>query len=313
MGVATIAKPKTTLRERFSLFRQEIWRMRTAYLFLLPMFILLATFQYWPFILAIARSFYIWDGHALSKFIWFDNYVDILSDPIFWKSMRVVAISTVFNLTLPLAGPIISAELLFNLHNQRARYFWRVVMIIPSVVPGMVGTLLWGYIYNPQNGFLNLMLKSVGMQPQTWLADPKLALPSLLFVGFPWVGGTWMLVYLAGLLNISRDIVDASVVDGCSVWRRIWSIDLPLLLGQIKLSVILTCMGTLQGFVGTLVLTGGGPFYATIVPGIYLYNQAFGRSRLGYASAVGVIMSILILGLTIINNRYVKSSVEYDA
>jgi ABC-type sugar transport system permease subunit len=203
--------------------------------------------------------------------------------------------------------------LLYNLHNQRARYLWRVVMIIPTVVPGMVSTLLWGYIYNPQNGFLNTLLQMLGMQPKTWLADPKLALPSLLFVGFPWVGGTWMLVYLAGLLNIPTEIVDASVVDGCSTWRRIWSIDLPLLLGQIKLSVILTCMGTLQGFVGTMVLTNGGPFFATIVPGIYLYNQAFGRSRLGYASAVGVIMSVLILGLTILNNKYVKSSVEYEA
>lgn len=306
-------KSDLTLGVRLARLGQEMWRKRTAYFFLLAMFVLLAIFQYWPFILAIVRSFYIWDGHGLSKFTGLDNYVQILKDPIFWKSMRVVGLMMVFNLTLPLAGPILSAELLFNMHSKRARYFWRVVMIIPSVVPGMVGTLLWAYIYNPQYGFLNLVLRFFGVPPQTWLADPKLALPSLLFTGFPWVGGTWMLVYLAGLLNISSDIIDASVVDGCSTWRRIWAIDLPLLLGQIKLSVILTCMGTLQGFVGTLVLTGGGPFFATIVPGIYLYNQAFGRSRLGYASAVGVIMSIIILVLTVINNRYVKSSIEYDA
>jgi raffinose/stachyose/melibiose transport system permease protein len=313
MGAASFAKHGPAPRARLASLGSEMWRKRTAYLFLLGTFALLITFEYWPFILAVVRSFFVWDGRSLQKFTGVSNYVQILTDPVFWKAMRNVAIMMAFNLTLPLAGPIVSAELLYNLRSQRARYFWRVVMIIPSVVPGMVGTLLWGYIYNAQNGFLNIMLKSVGLPPQTWLSDPKLALPSLLFVGFPWVGGTWMLVYLAGLLNIPSEIKDASVVDGCSTWRRIVAIDLPLLLGQIKLSVILTCMGTLQGFVGTLVLTNGGPFFATIVPGIYLYNQAFGRSRLGYASAVGVIMSVLILGLTIINNKYVKSSVEYEA
>lgn len=297
---------------RSSIWKQ-IWRKRTAYLFLVPMFTLLLVFEYYPFLTALYRSFFIWDGFALSTFVGLDNYKEILSDAIFWKSIKVVLIMLGFSLTFPLAGPIVAAELVFNLRSARMRYFWRVVMIIPAIVPGMVGILLWGFIYNPQDGFLNLLLKALHLPTQTWLGDPKLALPSLLFMGFPWVGGTWMLVYLAGLLNIPGEIIDACIVDGCSTFRRIVAIDLPLLLGQIKLSVILTCIGALQGFVTVMVLTDGGPFFATMVPGLYLFRQAFGRSRLGYASAVGVLLFIAILGLTVINNRYVKSSVEYEA
>lgn len=311
MNVAETGERMTWARKPPNLW-QRMWRNRIAYLFLVPMFVLLLTFQYWPFLLAIFRSFFIWDGYGITIFVGFDNYVEILQDPIFWKSIRVVLIMMAFNLTLPLLGPIVSAELIYNLHNDRMKHFWRVIMILPSIVPGMVGILLWGYIYNPYNGFLNTALKLFGLPTQTWLADPKLALPSVLFVGFPWMGGTWMLVYLAGLLNISPEVIDASIVDGCGVLRRIVAIDLPLLLGQIKLSVILACMGTLQGFVGVLVLTDGGPFFATMVPGLYLFRHAFSRSRLGYASAVGVIMFLIILALTFINNRYVKSSLEYE-
>jgi raffinose/stachyose/melibiose transport system permease protein len=277
------------------------------------MFVLLFTFEYYPFALAIFRSLFIWDGFAKSIFVGLGNYIDILRDPIFWKSIRVVLIMMLFELTIPLAGPLISAELLFNLRNERMRYFWRVVMIIPAIVPGLVNILLWGFIYNPQDGFLNVILKMLHLPTQIWLADPSLALPCLLFIGFPWAGGVWMLVYLAGLINIPSEIIDASIVDGCGPLRRVFAIDLPLILGQIKLRVILTCMGALQSFVSVLVLTDGGPYFATMVPGLYLFRQAFDRSRLGYASAVGVILFLIILILTFTNNRYVKSSVEYEA
>jgi raffinose/stachyose/melibiose transport system permease protein len=299
--------------KRMPIVLQRIWRQRVAYLFLVPMFVLLLTFEYYPFGLAIFRSFFIWDGFATTIFVGLGNYIDILKDPIFWKSIRVVLIMMFFDLTIPLAGPVIAAEMVFNLHNERMRYFWRVVMIIPAVVPGLVNILLWGFIYNPQDGFLNVTLKLLHLPTQIWLADPKLALPCFLFIGFPWVGGTWMLVYLAGLINIPTEVIDASIVDGCGPLRRIIAIDLPLILGQLKLRMILTCMGALQQFVSVLVLTDGGPYFATMVPGLYLFRQAFDRNRLGYASAVGVILFVFIFVLTFINNRYVKSSVEYEA
>jgi ABC-type sugar transport system permease subunit len=278
-----------------------------------PSLLLLVACDYLPFVLAIWRSLYDWNGMTISNFVGLQNYHEIFSDGYFWTSVKVVAIILAFNLTLPLIGPILVAEAIFNLTSKRSQYFWRTLLIVPAVVPVLVHLLLWRFIYNPVNGPANLLLKSLGLPPQTWLADASLALPAYLAIGFPWAGGVWMLIYLAGLMNIPNEIVDASVIDGATRFRRILHIDLPLITGQIKLSLILTCIGTLQQFVGIFILTAGGPSFSTYVPGLYLYDQGFGRGRMGYASAVGVVIFAVVLGLTYLNQRYMKSSVEYEA
>jgi raffinose/stachyose/melibiose transport system permease protein len=289
------------------------WRLRGVYVFLVPAFLLLIAFDYLPFALAIWRSFYDWNGLTIANFIGIQNYQEILNDRYFWTSVRVVGIILLFNLTLPLIGPILVAEAIFNLVSKRSQYFWRTLLIVPAVVPMLVHLLLWRFIYNPFNGPANLLLKSLGLPPQTWLADQNLALASYLAIGFPWAGGVWMLIYLAGLINIPNEVIDASIIDGASRFRRILHIDLPLIMGQIKLSLILTCIGTLQQFVGIFVLTAGGPNFATYVPGMYLYDSGFGRGRMGFASAVGVMIFVVVLALTYVNQRYMKSSVEYEA
>ena len=289
------------------------WRLRGVYVFLVPSFLLLIAFDYLPFVLAIWRSLYDWNGTTISNFIGLQNYQEILTDSYFWGSVRVISIILAFDMTLPLLGPILVAEAIFNLRSTRAQYFWRTLLIVPAVVPMLVHLLLWRFIYNPVNGPANLLLKSLGLPPQTWLADASLALPAYLAIGFPWAGGVWMLIYLAGLINIPNEVIDASVIDGASRFRRILHIDLPLITGQIKLSLILTCIGTLQQFVGIFILTAGGPNFSTYVPGLYLYEAGFGRGRMGYASAVGVIIFLVVLALTYVNQRYMESSTEYEA
>ena len=177
----------------------------------------------------------------------------------------------------------------------------------------MVSLLLWKFIFHPVGGPANLLLKGLGLPPQTWLADPDLVLPSYLFIGFPWAGGVWMLIYLAGLMNISPEVLDASTIDGATRLQRILRIDLPLIVGQIKLSAVLTCIGTLQNFAGILILTGGGPSFATYVPGLYLYIKGFADRRMGYASAVGVIIFSVMFMLTYFNMKYIRTSAEYEA
>lgn len=287
--------------------------MRGVYAFLVPAFVLLILFDYVPFFLAIWRSLYDWNGTTISNFVGLENYCEILADTYFWTSVKVIAVILAFNLTLPLFGPLLVAEAIFNLVSRRSQYFWRTLLIVPAVVPALVHLLLWRFIYNPVNGPANMLLKALGLPPQTWLADSNLALPAYLFIGFPWAGGVWMLIYLAGLINISTEVIDASVIDGASRFRRIIHIDMPLILGQIKLSVILTCIGTLQQFVGIFILTAGGPSFSTYVPGLYLYDSGFGRGRMGFASAIGVIIFMVVLVLTYLNQRYMKSAVEYEA
>jgi raffinose/stachyose/melibiose transport system permease protein len=290
---------------------QRIWRMRLIYLFLLPSFALFVAFEYWPTILVFKEAFYDWDGFRINNFIGLANFKEIVHDPTFLRSLRNILVILVFYLTIPFAMPIIIAETIFNLASERAQKFWRVFMLIPAIIPFLVILLLWQYLYNPVpgEGFLNNVLQHFGYQPKLWLASPSTSLWSYMMIEFPWASGTYMLIYLAGLQNIPQDVVDASRLDGASTWARIFRIDMPLIMGQIKLIAILTVIQTLQRYVGIYILTNGegGPANSTMVPGVYLFQKAFNAHRLGYASAVGLVLFLFILTLTLVNQFLLKS------
>ena len=293
---------------------QRIWRMRLIYLFLLPAFVLFVLFEYWPTILVFREAFYDWDGFRINNFIGLANFREIVHDPTFRRSLQNILIILIFYLTIPFAMPIILAETIFNLVSERAQKFWRVFMLIPAIIPFLVILLLWQYLYNPVpgEGFLNNVLQHFGHQPQPFLSSPKTALWSYIAIEFPWASGqagTFMLIYLAGLQNIPQDVVDASRLDGASTWTRIFRVDVPLIMGQIKLIAILTVIQTLQRYVGIYVLTNGegGPANATMVPGVYLLQKAFGAHRLGYACAIGLVMFLFILVLTLVNQFLIKA------
>lgn len=311
MAVRKLTTPRVsatpTLRRPARLW-QRVWRMRLMYFFLLPAFALLVLFEYWPTYLVLKEAFYDWDGFRINNFIGLANFRELLHDPVFLKSARNIVIILAFYLTIPFAMPIIIAETVFNLASERAQRFWRVFLLIPAIVPFLVILLLWQYLYNPVDGFLNILLQHFGQQPKLWLSSPDSSLWSYMAIEFPWASGTYMLIYLAGLQNIPQDVVDASRLDGASTWTRIFRIDLPLIMGQIKLIAILTIIQTLQRYVGILILTDGGPANATMVPGVYLFQKAFGAHRLGYASAVGLLLFLFILMLTLINQFLLKSS-----
>jgi len=293
------------------LFR-SIWTKKGIYLYILPTFVLLGTFMYWPFLLAFFRSLFEWDGVTTGRFVGIGNYVQILTDPVFHKCMRNVGIIFGFSLTLPLIGPLIAAEAIYNLRSDRLQRFMRIALIIPSTLPVIVNLMLIQYIFNPQVGFANALLRVIGVQEQTWFADTRLALPTLLILGAPWSGGLWMLVYLAGLQAISTETIDASVIDGANTFQRIVYIDVPHVVGQIKLSLIATAIGVLQGFAHILVLTDGGPYNATNVPGLYMFHKAFEwrYPQMGYGCAVGVVMFLMIILLTVFFMKYVSSGTE---
>jgi len=311
VAVRNIASPRAgaapAVRRRASL-PQRIWRMRLVYAFLVPAFVLLAIFEYWPTYLVLKEAFYDWDGFRINSYVGLANFQELAHDPVFRQSLRNIFIILVFYLTIPFAMPIVIAETVFNLASERAQKFWRVFLLIPAIVPFLVILLLWQYLYNPVDGFLNNVLKALGQPPQLWLSSPTTSLRSYMAIEFPWASGTYMLIYLAGLQNIAQDVIDASRLDGASTWTRILRIDLPLIMGQIKLIAVLTIIQTFQRFVGVLILTDGGPANATMLPGLYLFQRAFQSHRLGYASAVGLTIFLFILTLTLINQFLLKSS-----
>ena len=148
---------------------------------------------------------------------------------------------------------------------------------------------------------------------RSWLGDPRISLYSLIGIGFPWVGGFALLVYYAGLQNIPTDVFDSARIDGAKGLSRFRLIDLPLLLGQTRLLLVLAFIGGVQGFQTQLLLTNGGPFYSTMVPGLHMYQTAMTFDRMGYACAIGVALFGVILGITYLNLKYVRSGAEYAA
>ncbi|MEZ4861565.1 MAG: sugar ABC transporter permease [Caldilineaceae bacterium] len=309
------AKPKK--RGRLQSLLIDLKKSWHLYLFLLPTFAFVLLFRYYPAGSAIYHSFTKWNGAGIATWVGFAHFQAMVADVILIASLKNIAIILVAAIIKVLIFPLAAAELIFNLKHERAQYWFRLLLIIPLVVPGIVNTLIWRFIMGPRPfGVLNALLDSVGLgQLQAaWLADPKIALYSVLFVGFPWVEAVAMLIYYAGLQNLSSAVIDASMIDGASTWRRIWSVDIPLLLSQIKLLVVITTIFTVQNFSGMLVLTKGGPGYATMVPGLWMYQRAFQGDNFGYASAIGVVMLVAMLLLTWLNNRFIKSSdVTYEA
>ena len=175
--------------------------------------------------------------------------------------------------------------------------------------------LIWsGLIYSNQ-GFINELLLKVGFGEYTraWLADPATALLAVVFIGFPWIGGFEVLIYYAGLSNIPESVNEAALLEGCVGLRKFFLIDIPMVLSQLKLILILTVIAGVQGFEFLLILTRGGPGFKTMVPGLMMYFNAFSFQRFGYACAIGVILFVINFSLTIINFKYFKSAEDVQA
>jgi raffinose/stachyose/melibiose transport system permease protein len=283
------------------------------YLFLVPTFVFLLIFTYYPILSALIHSLYRWDGvHA--EFVGLANFREMFTvDRAFMTSLLNVLRLTAFRVGVALTVPLLAAEVIFGLKNERTAYFWRVLLIVPMVIPWVVLILVWLFIYDPQMGILNTLLRGIGLGRLAllWLGDTRLALWCIAFYGFPWVSGLNLLIYLAGLDAIPLELLDAAAIDGASRFKRILRVDIPMIMGQIKLIFIMTIITQLQNFQDILIFTNGGPGQSTFVPGLVLYHSAFYYSKMGYASAIGVSLFVVILIITTINMKYIRSGIEY--
>ena len=314
MEIASVRPAVQTRANKKGINRRLLISSLQAYLFLLPTFALIGVFSYYPALLALYHSLTDWNGILLADYVGLNNFREMLNDQVLQASLGNMVTVAIWSLVVTLTVPLLVAELIYALRNNRAQYWYRLLFVAPIVVPFVVTLLVWRFIYDPDLGLLNALLERLGISFQSrWLGDPDLALYCLLFIGFPFAAGTNVLIYLAGLQSIGESVIDAAKLDGAIGLRRIISIDLPLIMGQVRLLGILSLIGGIQGFGAQLVLTRGGPGYATMVPGMWMYETAFSYSRMGYASAIGTSMFIVILGLTLVIMRSVESSTDYTA
>ncbi len=309
---------KTIRRLRF------LWPL---YLLMIPTVGLVILFSYIPEVDAIKYSFFRWDGAFIEEFRGWENYSRaFFGDPLFWQSFGLVLLLLVFN-AVKMWPSIFTAVVVHRLESERWQYIYRVLFVIPMIIPGLVGLLIWKSFYDPTVGIFNKILQKtylmdvlarvdasylhwnafIGGQP-AWLANTKLIIPALVFWGFPWVGVIGVLIYLAGLQNISQDIYEAGKLDGISWWGKFTKLEFPLIMTQVRLNLILMTIGTLADYGLILILLGphGGPGNVGMVPGLYMFREGFYNQQYGYACALGMIMFVIIMGITIVYQRLVR-------
>ncbi|MEG1012323.1 MAG: sugar ABC transporter permease [Ruthenibacterium sp.] len=283
-------------------------------LLLVPSFAFLAIFKYYPALLSLFYSFTNWDGFSDPTFIGLKNFIKLFQDEVFFKSLQNVAIWTVMYCVQCIIPPLIAAELIFHLKSKRMQYFYRVLLIIPMVVPEIVNQLIWQLIYDGDIGMVNQMLRAVGLGEwaRNWLGDPQLALWALIFMNFPWIHAFNMLMFYSGLQSIPSSILESSTLEGLGAFGKIRRMHLPFLVNQVKIAIILATIACLQTVTAPLVMTSGGPGYATYVPALHMYLSAFANSNFGYAMAQALVLFVVIMLLTMLSNR-MKSETEFEA
>jgi raffinose/stachyose/melibiose transport system permease protein len=277
-----------------------------------PMLLLLV-FNYIPAAMALFHAFTRWDVGFESTFIGLANFTELFTDGVFLKSCVNLLKLAVFGVTVQLTVPFIVAEMIYHLKSDRWSYWCRVMLVMPMIVPGVVIFMLWGYMYSDA-GIVTEFLSTLGLYDYIygWLSHPKTALWAVAFVGFPFAGGVPVLIYYAGLTNIPKSILEAAEVDGMGAIGRIIRIHIPLVLSQVKLLLILSVIGVVNGFELVYILTqDGGPGYETMLPGLYMYLNGFNFNRMGYACAIGLVMMVFLLVFTLTLNRFMRTE-AYD-
>ncbi len=306
MAMVTRWRRATRYQVRFA------WRQRTAYFFILPSMLLILIFSYYPAAMAFYYSFTNFSIRTVTEFIGFENYRRILTSDFYFRvGFLNLALLLVTSLIKTLTMPLLVAELIFRLRNNVHQYVFRTLFVLPAVVPGLITVFLWRMVYDPYAGLLNQVLWLMGLTDwsRAWLGNETTALWAIIGAGFPYISAFPFLIYMGGLLNISTEMYDAAKIDGANWWRQFWSIDVPLLLPQMRLLIFFTLAGVIQGFAQIYIYTRGGPGYATYVPGLQMYFQ-LAEGDFGYASAIGVLLFIVIFAGTLFSLRFRRQALE---
>jgi len=282
---------------------------RIGYLYLLPAFAVFAAFVLYPLGHAFWLSLWEWDGITAATWAGLGNYGDVVSDPALRRAFVHALVMIVFYALLPVAIGLVLAGLVARA-QVRGLALFRAVVFLPQVIAMVVVAVMWRMIYDPQNGALNELLRTVGLGSlaQSWLGDFDLALPAVGLVG-TWVWyGLAMVLLTAGVQKIPQSLYDAARVDGAGMVREFLAVTLPALRGEIAVALTLTTIQALRNFDLIYITTSGGPGDATSVPAFQVYNRAFETGQVGSAAALGIALTFVIFVISFGINRFAERS-----
>jgi multiple sugar transport system permease protein len=250
-------------------------------------------------LLPITLSFYysLCDFSTLQPplFVGLDNYRDLIHDEVFWKSLG----NTLYYASMAIPGGLLVSLGLAMLLNVKmpGQAFFRTIVFLPSLVPIVASAMLWMWLFNARLGLINTLLAKIGIHGPGWLADPSWAMPSLVLMSFWGVGNT-VVIYLAGLQDVPRELYEAAEIDGANVPQRMWHVTIPMISPVIFFNLIMAIIGVVGVLDAPYIMTQGGPARATYFISMYVRDNAFMYIKMGYASAMAWIMLLIVLALT---------------
>lgn len=280
-------------------------------LYIAPALLLVSVLVFIPLILSGYYGLMDWDGIGAKTFIGLENYITGIQDSKFWDSALhsfLLAVFSTLSLAIYLAVSIILAS------KIKGADLLRKIYLIPMLLSSVAIAQLWIKVYNPSSGILNTFLRSIGIEePPNWLADPAIVLFAI-FIPILWqYAGFYILIYYAALKNIPESLIEAARIDGATPFQIATRIKLPLIKEVVSVTIVLAIVGSLKYFDLIYVMTAGGPNGASEVMASYMYKLAFNSYNFGYGSAIGFLLLIITMIVTVIVRKLTatKERIEY--
>lgn len=274
-------------------------------LFMFPTMLLMAVFVVVPICMSVYYSLLDWDGIGQGTFVGIQNYIEMLGDERFLNSVKNSLLYAACSLLIQLPISLILAIVVANV--SKGEKFYRTTFFIPVIISSVVIGQLWQKVYNGDYGLLNAFLSMIGIQGQDWLGQESTALIAAFVPNLWQYIGYHMLIMYAGIKSISPDINEAARIDGANRLQIAWKITIPLLKPIIQVCVTFSLIGALKIFDLIYVLTGGGPFFSTEVPTIYMYKTIFDSFNYGYGSAIAIFVIIECMILTFVLRLFFRN------
>jgi multiple sugar transport system permease protein len=288
--------------------RREEWAF---WLFILPWLIGFVFFSGGPILALFGISLTEYSILSPPKFIGVDNYTLLFKDDLFYKAL----LNTVYYVGVSVPLGIILAFLMAIALNQKllGQTWFRTIFYLPSVVSGIAVALLWAWLLNADFGLFNALLAQIGIQGPKWLFSTTWAMPSIILMSLWGIGGS-MVIFLAGLQGIPEHLYEAAELDGAGEWGKFWNVTIPMISPVIFFNMIVTIIGAFQIFDQVYIMTNGkgGPANATLVYVLYLIRNGFEYFKMGYASALAVVLFVIILAITGLQFTVAKRWVYYE-
>jgi multiple sugar transport system permease protein len=313
MSVATApttalpGRRKTAAMEETAERRRAI---RTAFAFLAPSLLGVILFLAIPIIFVIFLSLVRWNLLTPMKWVGLSNYVNIFEFDGFGHSLVVTAYYVILNIPIQTAFALGMAMLL---RSQRAGSgVIRIIAVLPFLSTPVAMGVVWNWVFNPSTGLVNQFLGHLGITGPAWLSNEATAMPVIAFANIWQYAGYNMLFFLAGLAAIPPALYEAASIDGASKWEQFRRVTLPLLRPTMLFVLVTGVIGSFQVFDTVYVMTAGGPGNATEVASLNIYNTAFAGFRIGEASAMSVVLFLIILAITVAQFRYFNKRITYE-